>query len=311
MKGVSASCSWSTYGAAAALTIFGTASWLRKTSGKTKSSSKHQLRASFDPTMQVGALPPFGYWDPLGLMRDWSKDGEWKDEETFRQYRMAEIKHGRVAMMAMAGILMTTYVKFPGEFQDVPSGWAALSTPVGGGGFGILVLLAAFFELKYLKQDPSMAPGDLGDPVGFSRYEGFDAIDWGNKEINNGRLAMSGFAAGSLVEYYTGMLPAEQLDKLGEYLASPLCLVGVGFVLLGYMAANQEYGPKTKVKYDLAEIKSEPENPLSKLGIDEQPSEGMVSGAAGYKTWRDKSLEAGVQDGWNGATNVTRVMRRD
>jgi len=42
----------------------------------------------FDPAKQVGALPPLGYWDPAGFT---------KDEESFRQYRAAEIKHARVA----------------------------------------------------------------------------------------------------------------------------------------------------------------------------------------------------------------------
>jgi len=31
--------------------------------------------------------------------------GNWKDEATFQKYRTAELKHGRVAMLATTGIL--------------------------------------------------------------------------------------------------------------------------------------------------------------------------------------------------------------
>jgi hypothetical protein len=41
-----------------------------------------------------GALPPLGYWDPLGLATS---------EEIFDQYRAVELKHGRVAMLAVIG----------------------------------------------------------------------------------------------------------------------------------------------------------------------------------------------------------------
>ena len=48
---------------------------------------------------EIGALPPTGYWDPLGL----SADG---DAEKFKNYREIELKHGRVAMLAVTGYLV-------------------------------------------------------------------------------------------------------------------------------------------------------------------------------------------------------------
>jgi len=52
----------------------------------------------FNPAEQIGAGMPLGYFDPLGFC----KVG---DEVGFRNLRAAEIKHGRVAMMASIGAL--------------------------------------------------------------------------------------------------------------------------------------------------------------------------------------------------------------
>merc|ERR1719281_2271938 len=77
----------------------------------------------FDPSKQVGAMAPMGFFDPLGF----SKVG---DKEGFRNLRSAELKHGRVAMMAAVGAVAQHYVKFPG-FEKVPAGLAAVTTPPG------------------------------------------------------------------------------------------------------------------------------------------------------------------------------------
>merc|ERR1719405_457554 len=75
----------------------------------------------FDPSKQVGAMAPMGFFDPLGF----SKVG---DKEGFRNLRAAELKHGRVAMMAAVGAVAQHYIKFPG-FEKVPAGLAAVTTP--------------------------------------------------------------------------------------------------------------------------------------------------------------------------------------
>lgn len=43
---------------------------------------------SFDPSTQIGAMAPLGFFDPAGF----AKKG---DEDGFRTLRAAEIKHGR------------------------------------------------------------------------------------------------------------------------------------------------------------------------------------------------------------------------
>jgi hypothetical protein len=50
-----------------------------------------------------------GFFDPLGLSKD-------KDEETLSWYRAAELKHGRVCMLASLGLL------FPNTGYILPVG---------------------------------------------------------------------------------------------------------------------------------------------------------------------------------------------
>lgn len=49
---------------------------------------------------EVGATAPLGYFDPLGLTKDGNK-------EQFDRLRYVELKHGRVAMLAVVGYLVT------------------------------------------------------------------------------------------------------------------------------------------------------------------------------------------------------------
>ena len=46
---------------------------------------------------EIGAQPPLGFWDPLGLLKD-------ADEARFKRLREVETKHGRIAM-----VICTTY----------------------------------------------------------------------------------------------------------------------------------------------------------------------------------------------------------
>merc|ERR1719159_1137082 len=153
----------------------------------------------FDPAKQVGAMAPLGFFDPLGF----SKVG---DKEGFRNLRAAELKHGRVAMMAAVAAVAQHYVKFPG-FETVPSGLSAVTTPLGGGGVVVLLLLSGFMELSVWAQDPSKEVGDFGDPVGLGMYD----TEMRNRELNNGRMAM--FAALGIIsaELLTGKDGMQQL----------------------------------------------------------------------------------------------------
>jgi hypothetical protein len=50
---------------------------------------------------EIGAQPPIGFWDPLGLLNG-------ADQDRFDRLRYVETKHGRIAMLAVLGHLVTT-----------------------------------------------------------------------------------------------------------------------------------------------------------------------------------------------------------
>ncbi|CAE8721616.1 unnamed protein product [Polarella glacialis] len=161
--------------------------------------------APFDPAQQIGAMAPLGFFDPLGF----SKKG---DKAGFNNLQAAEIKHGRVAMMAALGAVVQHYVKFPG-FESVPTGLGAVTTAPGKEGFAALFLVSGVLELAIWTQDDKKEPGNFGDPAGLNMYN----PEMREKEINNGRMGM--FSA-------IGIIAAEALsgkdgmNQLGSALAS-------------------------------------------------------------------------------------------
>jgi len=139
----------------------------------------------FDPRCEIGVMPPLDYFDPAGF----SKKG---DLEGFRNLRAAELKHGRVAMMAAVGDVVQHYVKLPG-FEKMPDGMKAAITAPGSYGLAALFLISGVLELTAWSQDPEKEVGNFGDPLGLGQYD----VDMRNRELNNGRMAM--FAALGIV----------------------------------------------------------------------------------------------------------------
>jgi light-harvesting complex I chlorophyll a/b binding protein 1 len=169
-----------------------------------------------------GQLPPTGYFDPLGLSKGIST-------AELKKWREAELKHGRVAMLASIGIISTEkfHPLFGGNiegpaiyhFQEIenifhPFWYLTL--------FGIGIVETYTITKGWELNDPNRTgpamlrddyvPGDLNfdpsglKPIGGEKFGKFsDAfIDIRNKELNNGRLAMLGVA---------GMVAQELVDK--------------------------------------------------------------------------------------------------
>jgi Chlorophyll A-B binding protein len=148
----------------------------------------------------LGAQPPLGFFDPLGLVAD-------GDEAKFERLRYVELKHGRICMLGVAGYLaQEAGVRLPGDinyeglaFSDVPNGFGALST-IGGAGIGQIVAFIGFLELAVMKDvtGESEFPGDFRNGALDFGWDTFDEATKLKKraiELNNGRAAQMGLLA--------------------------------------------------------------------------------------------------------------------
>ncbi|CAE8642402.1 unnamed protein product [Polarella glacialis] len=143
--------------------------------------------AQFDPSKELGACPPLGYWDPFGMMA-------FQDEVTFRKNREAELKHGRVCMAATIGVFVPDiFGKFPGylspsmnlKFSDIPSTIDALYKVPALGWLQIFALAGA------LEAKNEAFPTDYGYPAFAGNVGKLKEPERSKKllaEINNGRL---------------------------------------------------------------------------------------------------------------------------
>jgi len=161
---------------------------------------------------ELGAQPPLGFFDPLGLLDD-------ADQERFDRLRYVELKHGRIAQLAFLGNIITRAgVHLPGNidkagtsFDSIPDGWAAIQT-ISGAGLTQIILFVGFLELGVMKDATGEAefPGDFRN--GFIDF-GWDSFDEETKlrkraiELNNGRAAMMGILGLMVHEQLGGTLP--------------------------------------------------------------------------------------------------------
>jgi len=168
------------------------------TNTKSSGTALQAKASSFES--ELGVQPPLDFWDPLGLL-----DGA--DQERFDRLRYVEIKHGRIAMLAVVGYLTTEFgVRLPGvistdgtTFDSIPGGFAAL-TSMPGAGLAQILTFVGLLEIAGWKQDPNSFPGDFGAssfPVGFlsSINTPEQQLDYRAKELNQGRAAQMGILA--------------------------------------------------------------------------------------------------------------------
>jgi hypothetical protein len=152
----------------------------------------------------VGSSGPLGFFDPAGYTKDVTV-------EQYKLYQEAEIKHGRVAMLAFLGIVVGELFNplFDGQitgpaiyqFQQadeiLPFFWVIVVGLIGT--IEALTISKAWQPLGDTLQEPSglaklkgtHVAGDLGfDPLGFKPTDAAALKTIKTKELNNGRLAM-------------------------------------------------------------------------------------------------------------------------
>jgi len=186
----------------------------------------------------VGTTRPLGVWDPLGLMT--------KMPEKYRRWQEMEIKHGRIAMLAVLHVIVTgagykwagycSYLSFPPlKFDDIPAGtlgsWAALPQA----GWAQIVAVVAILDNSLFAQDPALPPGDVvGDKIPWVRYSDPAVKEFKlNAERNNGRAAMMGIYGMMIHEGLTGN-PIWPIDyEPGKFPLIPLETVWPGIFSMG------------------------------------------------------------------------------
>jgi len=190
--------------------VAGSAAAFAPSSVKTSSTS---LNAAAEDL--VGALPPVGFFDPLGF-------ADKADENTLKRYREAELTHGRVSMLAVLGFLVGEKVEGSSFLFDASIKGPAISHlgQVPEGFWAILLIAIGATEQFRAEKgwvDPSEVPvdqpgllkadyvaGDLGfDPLGLKPEDPEEFMIMQTKELQNGRLAMlaaAGFLAQELAD---------------------------------------------------------------------------------------------------------------
>merc|ERR1719331_929409 len=117
-------------------------------------------------------------------------------------FREAELKHGRICMLATIGMVVPSFMRVPGEqFQGSYLGWEAHDRLVASGALGQILLFVSLFEtlagipaIAYTMNGGDREPGDFNwgetfkptDPVELRRKQ--------TAELKNGRLAMLAFS---------------------------------------------------------------------------------------------------------------------
>lgn len=178
-------------------------------------------------------------FDPAGFSnnppKQWLIGGE---QRSLKWYREAEIVHGRVAMLAVVGMLVPSFYHFPGNpdlgvpmdaFSEL-NPYKALTTVPEAGLYQIALVIYGI-ELARIKRviRGDKAPGDLGlgqtgfNPFNFN-YSEEEYFEKQVQEIKHGRLAMVGILGMLLQASASGVGVVQQLGKAfswPEHLAVP------------------------------------------------------------------------------------------
>lgn len=147
-----------------------------------------------------GAVAPTGYFDPIGFCQTGISLNDVK------RYREAEVQHGRVAMIASVGYLAGEALPSPFSIAG-PANDQLQQMPLPA--FILLSAVIGAIELKRATtgwEEPTKFnslwtlreqyyPGDLGfDPLGLKPSDPKQFANMQTKELQNGRLAMLGWA---------------------------------------------------------------------------------------------------------------------
>merc|ERR1712186_58764 len=158
-------------------------------------------------------------WDPMGFHKLYDRNFDFNGVMTYphvQWLREAEIKHGRICMLAFVGMVVQQFLHIPG--LPVEPDWTKALDACYVDKLAALgiVQISVFCVLVEGKYSPHYAwlgtmdrePGDLGfDPLKLTKKPGFDLAKKQLSELKNGRLAMIGVASMAANHIIPGSVP--------------------------------------------------------------------------------------------------------
>nr|6LY5_C Chain C, FCPI-11 [Chaetoceros gracilis] len=170
--------------------LVGTAAAFAPASSMARSSSAVALKAEMSESLPFlprpekldGSMAGDRGFDPMGL-------SEIQQDLTYA--RWAELKHGRIAMLAIVGMIVQEYIHLPGEAYQNPDPFGAIST-VGLGVNGQIFAAIGCVELiNFNKHYDGSEPGDIGWTGGLLKNKSpAEIMKAKEQEITHCRLAM-------------------------------------------------------------------------------------------------------------------------
>jgi Chlorophyll A-B binding protein len=161
----------------------------------------------------IGVTEPLGFYDPLNFL----KDG---DAAKFQRLRYVELKHGRIAMLAVVGYIATACGnRLPGDltlsgvkFADIPAGFASLSA-IPKAGILQLLFFIGVLETSFMRDwVGGESPGDFRNnyiDFGWDTFSDERKTREYNVELAQGRAAQMGIL---------GLMVHEQLGNVDDIL---------------------------------------------------------------------------------------------
>uniref|UniRef100_A0A7S1M9Y9 Rieske domain-containing protein n=1 Tax=Alexandrium catenella TaxID=2925 RepID=A0A7S1M9Y9_ALECA len=177
--------------------------------------SEKALQTMVGTDVEMGEEP----WDPMGFSKLYDRNFDFNMVMTYphvQWLREAEVKHGRVCMLAFVGAIVQQFAHIPG--LPVEADWtkalgACYADKTAALGIVQISVFAMVVEGRYYSGDAWIGqmdrePGDLGfDPLKLSKRPGFDLKKLQLQEIKNGRLAMIGVASLAANHSVPGSVP--------------------------------------------------------------------------------------------------------
>jgi len=177
--------------------------------------SEKALGTMVGADVETGGEP----WDPLGFGKLYDRNFDFNNVMIYphvQWLREAELKHGRVCMLAFVGMVVQQWYQIPGLPQEpdwIKALDACYQDPVAQLGLVQISVFAMVVEGRFFPGDAwygnmDREPGDLGfDPLKFAKRPSFDLKTKQLSELKNGRLAMIGVASMAANHIIPGSVP--------------------------------------------------------------------------------------------------------